>query len=277
VRKFAYLLFSVCLTITIATDRVLAATFTLDKTQSGRIVFVRGEAAAPKTGDLIGSNITIAIDGETVELRDLVADGARHAFASGKFFNLHMTNENNEACKLEGFCFFDSGDKLSALLGAGATTSDLLLTTDGQRFAGNIKSVDRDVITILENGITRLVRARDVRSIASGHVFNIAALIFPERGFDSPDVNSFKARILRFDLDPTMDDFMTVSGKKRLEAAIEGAGYNKWERGAILGASVLITGAAIAVPLAVAAPAAGRHVRAQSRTPTRDHIVEIEN
>jgi hypothetical protein len=277
VRKFLYLFFSICLTITIATDRVLAATFMLNKTQSGRIIFVRGEAAAPKTGDLIGSNITMAIDGEAVELRDLVAGGTRHAFASGKVFNLHITNENNEACKLEGFCFFDSGDKLSALLGAGATTSDLLLTTDGQRFAGNIKSVDRDVITILENGTTRLVRARDVRSIASGHVFNIAALVFPESGFDSPDVTSFKAKILRFDLDPTMDDFMTASGKKRLETAIEAAGYNKWERGAILGASVLITGAAIAIPLAVAAPPAGRHARAQARTPTGDHIVEIEN
>jgi hypothetical protein len=268
---------SVCVTVTLAAEKVSAASFLLNKTPSGRIVSLSGEAAAPMTGNMIGANITMSVAGELVEIKDVAADGTRHAFASGRTFNLHITNENNEAYKLEGFCFFDSGDKLSALLGAGATTSDLLLTTDGQRFAGNIKSVNRDVITMLENGTTRLVRARDIQSIASGHVFKVAALIFPESGFDSSDVTSFKAKILRFDLDQTMDDFLTATGRKRLETAIQAAGYNKWERGAILGASVLITGAAIAVPLAVAAPYAGRHVSVQARAPSRDHIYEIEH
>ena len=275
-KSFLSLVCAVCATVTLAADRAVASTFLLNKTPAARITFVRGEAAAPKTGSLIGSKMTISFDGDLVEIRDVVADGTRRAFASGKAFNLHIINENNEAFKLEGYCFFDSGDKLSSLLGAGATTSDLLLTTDGQRFAGNIKSVDRDVITMTENGTIRLVRARDVRSIASGHVFKIAALIFPESDFDSSDVTSFKAKIIRFDLDQTMDDFLTASGRKRLETAIEAAGYNKWERGAILGASVMLTGAAIAVPLAASAPYSGRHVPAQTRAPSRDHIYEIE-
>ena len=259
---------------TISTQSAMARTFTLLKSDTGTVNAISGEAAAPKVGNLIGSNLYITIDNDVVEIKERTADGAEHTITSGNAFNLHIKNENSEAFKLEGYCFLNAGDKLSQMIGADANTADLILCTDGQKLTGHITAVDKKLLSIQENGATKLVRVRDIRSIASGHVFHLSAYIFPTSEESTPGATAMRAKILRFDLDQTLDDFMTATGKRRLETAISAAGYTKWQRAALIGASVLITGAAIAVPVAVAAPLVGRHLTAEKSPPSSLEVIQ---
>ena len=237
----------------------MAGTFTLVRSPSGNLGSYRGEATAPKVGKILGPNLVMVVGDDSIELQKVDdISKIRTTVLSGVLFNAQLRHIEHDP-RFNSYCYFNSGDKLSELLGEDANDSDLIVTIEGRRLSGRITYVDRHAVRITDSGVEQQIATQQIETIVSSRVYRVSGLTFvlPTVNINSP--SGFQAKIFRFELDPTLDEFMTASGKKKLDAHLTATGYTKKQKMMILGASAFLTAVAIAVPVALAVPLVGRH------------------
>ncbi len=243
--------------VTVCGHPALAGTLSIARDADGLLSSYRGEAPAPKIGNLLGTNLLISINDNAATVAEKDKQGQRHVILNGAIFSAQLKKGAIEN-RFNSYCFFDSGEKLAELLGADANAADLVLTNKERKLTGRIKSVDREQLVVVQNGAEEKIPVKDIQTIASSRVFALTALIFLPAGTNLEDKNGFKSKVARFELDTTLDEFMTASGHKRLQANITAQAYTKKQKTILIGASALATVAAISIPVALAVPLAGR-------------------
>jgi len=257
--KAISLLLSFCLILQALFSSAVAGTFTIVRLPSGYLSSYRGQAAAPKIGPLLGPNLFMVVNENSVQVqRHDEATNTRTTLLSGVLFNAQIHDLEHEP-RFNSYCFFNSGEKLAELLGEDANNTDLVLTTDDRQFTGRITEVDRNTITIADKGVEKQIATNQIQTVASSRVFHLTGLVFRTAPAEIDNRSGFQARILRFELDRTLDEFMTASGKRLLEKTYTSSkGYTKKQKRLMIGAAVLVTAIAIATPLAIAIPLAGK-------------------
>lgn len=253
-----------------------AGAFSVSRSLNGSITSFRGEAAAPKIGTVLGSNLIAVINNDTLEIDQVeVGTKQRSQVLSGKLFGDQIRKTDTKP-KFTGLCFFNGGRKLPELVGLDSETADFVLTLDGKRSTGKITNVDGGQVTIVDGPEIKQIPVKTIDTIVSSRVFKVSALLFtaPSVNVDDRGGPGFEARILRFELDPTLDEFMTVAGKDRLEKHLDSAAYTKTQKKLIVAASIGVTLAAIAIPVALAVPLAGRH-KLPAKSPPDDNMADF--
>ncbi len=238
-----------------------AGTFAIVRAPGGNCSSYQGEAAAPKIGNILGPNLVLSISDTAIQLQKIdEKTGARSTLLTGVLFNAQVRSSEQDP-RFNAYCFFNGGEKLPELLGADATASDLLVMIDESRIVGRIVNADANHVTMLVNGAERIVDSQKIETIASSRIFRLSGLIFLPQREHVEHLTNFQARIFRFEIDPTLDEFMTYSGKKRLEAHLTATatGYTKNQKRVMITVATLATLGAIAIPVALAIPLAGRH------------------
>jgi len=256
---------------------VSAGEFTVERRATDDCYSVRGEAPAPKVGNVFGTSLVLVIDDDKVQVQEVQANGIRKTLLSGVAFNLTLTKEEVGQDRMHGFCYFDGGEKLPELLGDDASLKDIVLTKNGVRDDGEITSVNADTIVFRSLRGTRKIAAGEIHQVVSSHVYTFTALLFGPKGVPIEDSPArLQAKVVRVEMDQTRDEFMTVIGRKKLEAAISTKEYSKTQKVMLIGGSLFLTLAAIALPVALAAPLAGRSKGRSSEKPEDNQLQIIE-
>lgn len=266
---------------------VWAGSFSVIRPAREAPYLVHGEAAAPKIGNIIDSNFTVSFDGERLSIFKTGKGGVKEPYFGGLAFNVHLYKEAENEVRIRGFCYFDSGPKLDELIGEDKTLDDILTTLDGRPLEGQIQSISDTDITFVQKFITRTIPLSQIKAVVSSRVYTFSGMLFTPQGvpIDTTNSNNVQAKIVRVELDQTRDDFMTVVGRKRLEAAISAKEYTKKQKAMLIGASIFLTAAAIAIPAAIALPLTARNKNKNrdnqdntpaDDTPVIDEIVEIQ-
>lgn len=233
---------------------------------AGFVPSVQAEAACPKIGSLIRGGQTMTINDDLVTVQEIDNSGTRRTILSGVVFDLELSKQDKDTHRIKGYCFFNSGERLGELLGADATTNDMVLTRDGRMLKGKISSLDRNQLTLIDGGVAKQLPISQIQKVLSSRVYIISALLFVNPSIIIDDKAAFEAKMARFELDQTLDELMTAAGRKRLEAAVSARGYTRIQKTVLIGTSVFVTAAAIAIPVALAVPLAGRQRGARPET-----------
>ena len=92
----------------------------------------------------------------------------------------------------------------------------------------------------------------------SCRVFCLTGLLFVTPPASVDDSAGLQAKVARFELDPTFDEFLTVSARKRHEQHLNASGYTRLQKLVLVAVGTLATAAASAIPVALAVPLAGK-------------------
>lgn len=257
--KFLRLFLPPLLSTILAIQPALAGQFIISGAGSGASHSIKGEAAAPKVGSLVHPNLFMVFDEDDVLVEKRPVGGDKVTLLAGGFFGVKIITGENGENRIQGYCLFNSGEQLPAVIGEDNALTDQITTKDGRTLEGRIIKASHDKITIGTSKGPVLLFSNDIKSVVSSRVYAFTGLCFPSEGTNIEESADFKAKIIRFELDQTRDEFMTVAGRKKLEAAISTREYTKKQKALLVGASILLTAAAIALPVALAVPLAGRN------------------
>lgn len=233
----------------------------MERTPYGAPSAIHAEGAAPNIGCLHDHNLALTINENTVDV-DLLdpTTKSRRTIVSGYLFAPHLISEDGMT-RFNAYCYFNSGEKLAELLGEEANTGELVVAKDGRRLAGRITLIDpKKTIAVMMEGVEQRITVRQIATVVSPRVFRLTSLVFATpTTTGTHDKSHFHAKLARFELEPTLEEMMTIVGKKRLELRVAKASLGKWQKVLFVGGAILLTAAAIAIPVALAAPLAGRN------------------
>ncbi|SRR5579885_384250 len=274
-------LIAIVLAVQLTCQSVSAGTIVIERDPNGTLSSIRGEAFSPKIGNLMGTKLKMLVDGQSVIVQDVDKDGQPQTVLQGVIMNAKITDTDKQPT-LRGYCYFASGSHIAEVTrgdgtnitntstGSGSTNSpaaadcfpaDLIQTLDGKKVIGRIKSIENGNIDIERSGKIEKVPIAQVRSIWSNRAYFLTAFVFPEPASASGNVIDIReGRVLRFEFETTLDEMMTEAGKNRMEERLKTAGgYTRKQRLAIIGGSLFITALAIAIPICLAVPLAGKN------------------
>ncbi len=242
-----------------------AGNLVMERTPYGSPTAIRAEGPAPNIACLHDHNLSLVIDENKVDVEILdPTNNTRHTILSGVLFNPHLISDDGMT-RFNAYCYFNSGEKLTELLGQDANVAELVAGKDGRRLIGKITSVDNKQISVLVGATEQNIATKQIAAIVSARVFKLTSLVFAAPSpTGTQDRSHFHAKLARFELEPTLDEMLTIVGKKRLESRIAKASLGKWQKYMFIGGAILLTAAAIAIPVALAAPLAGRNRAQQS-------------
>lgn len=232
----------------------------MERTPYGSPTAIHAEGAAPNIGHLHDHNLVLTINEHvvTVDLLDPTTK-TRQSIVGGQLFAPHLISEDGMT-RFNAYCYFNSGEKLAELLAEEANTGELVVAKDGRRLAGRITLIDHQHITVTMEGVEQRIAVRQISTVVSPRVFRLTSIVFASPSTpDTHDRSHFHAKLARFELEPTLEEMMTIVGKKRLESRVAKASLGKWQKVLFVGGAILLTAAAIAIPVALAAPLAGRN------------------
>ncbi len=230
--------------------RVFAQSITVTKGEGIQSASLKASAPVNKVSSLFGddlNNALMTVDNNQIDLRK----DARHAQAI-------VITKRLEKTRLELLACWRSGELLEpAITGADAKKA-VVTTDDGTRHHGAISKFNSQVLTLVaDDGKEETIRCTSIRSINSKIAFLLTARLSdvdsPPASFD----NSWSGKLTDVSIRSCYDK-RSLNSFSSSTSSTKPADAGRARKLALAVVGLMVIGAAIAIPLAVAIPLANR-------------------